>query len=130
MRAKNPVRHRLLAGVAVSAALLVPLAVFGGSAFARSGAAASAQYQYGSGSSQYQYRVQVCHLTGSKKHPFHTITVSSKAVAAHVRHGDHVGACTGSETRKPKHGKGHSTESGSTAKPGQETEHGKGHNGK
>jgi hypothetical protein len=90
---------RLLGGLAVTAALFVPLTVFGGSALARSTAAAS-EYQY-SGSSQ--YRVQVCHLTGSKKHPFHTITVSPKAVAAHVRHCDHAGPCTGAETVKPKH---------------------------
>ena len=87
---------KLLAAAAVSAVLFVPLAVFGGPALARSASAAS-EYQY-SGSAQYQYRVQICHLTGSKKHPAHTITVSSAAVAAHLRHGDHLGACTGSET--------------------------------
>jgi hypothetical protein len=105
---------RLLGGLAVTAALFVPLTVFGGSALARSTAAAS-EYQY-SGSSQ--YRVQVCHLTGSKKHPFHTITVSPNAVVAHVRHGDHAGPCTGAETVKPKHhhgngnGNGHHHSSG------------------
>jgi hypothetical protein len=115
MSSKNGVRSRVIAAVAVSAALLVPLAVFGGPALARSGAAAS---EYGSGSAQYQYRVTICHLTGSKKHPAHTITVSSAAVAAHLRHGDHLRACTGTETRKghggkpsaptsPSHGKAH-----------------------
>src|SRR6476661_1146517 len=104
-----------MAGVAVTAALLVPLSIFGGPAFA--GGASTA-------SSQYQYRVTICHLTGSKKHPGHTITVSSKAVAAHLRHGDHLNACTGTEKPRPKkhttttttittasspvHGKGHS----------------------
>ena len=68
------VKGRALAAAAVTGALLVPMAVFGGPALARSGAAASSQYQYGSGSSQYQYRVTICHLTGSKKHPGHTIT--------------------------------------------------------
>ena len=93
------------AGVAaVSAALLVPLATFGGPALARSGAAL-AEYGHGSGSSQYQYRVQVCHVTHGKKKVAHTITVSSKAVRAHLRHGDHLGACTGNETRPGKHGK-------------------------
>src|SRR6478672_10613642 len=103
----NNMKGRATAAAAVSGALLVPLAVFGAPALARSGAAASSQYEYGSGSSQYQYRVTICHLTGSKKHPGHTITVSSHAVRAHLRHGDHLGACTGLETRKGKHGKGH-----------------------
>ena len=90
--------QRLLAGTAVTAALFVPLAIFGGSAFAGS---ASAEHP---SSAQYQYRVTICHLTGSKKNPAHTITVSSAAVAAHLRHGDHLGACTGSEKAR-KHGK-------------------------
>jgi hypothetical protein len=116
----NGLRARLLAGLAITAALLVPLAVFGGPALARSTAAAG---EY-SGSSQYQYRVQICHLTGSKKHPFHTITVSSKAVAAHVRHGDHVGACTGAETVKPKHKSG--SANGSSSAPTTPGNNGKG----
>ena len=36
----------------------------------------------------------ICHLTHSKKHPTVTITVSSSAVPAHLRHGDTLGACT------------------------------------
>src|SRR5260370_36673341 len=76
-RNPNGKTARLLAGLAVTAGLLVPLALLGGPAFARSTAAAS-EYEY-SGSAQYQYRVQICHLTGSKKHPAHTITVSSAA---------------------------------------------------
>ena len=84
---------RFLAGLTVTAALFVPLAVFGGPALARSTSSAS-QYQY-SGSSQYQYRVQICHRTHSKKHPWHTITVSSRAVKAHLKHGDTLGACVG-----------------------------------
>jgi hypothetical protein len=100
---------KVLAAAVVSAALFVPLAVFGGSALARSASAAS-EYQY-SGSSQYQYSVQICHLTGSKKHPAHTITVSSAAVAAHLRHGDHLGPCTDSETSR-NHGKRSATNPG------------------
>jgi hypothetical protein len=122
--------RRLLGGIAVTAALLVPLAVVGAPALARSGAAAS---QY-AGAAQYQYRVAICHLTGSKKHPAHTITVSSAAVAAHMRHGDHLGACTGSETPK-RHGHGQTTTSTTSTTttaaptaPGKS--HGKGHNGK
>jgi hypothetical protein len=113
-----------MAGVAVTAALLVPLSIFGGPAFAGSGSAAG---QYGSGSSQYQYKVTICHLTGSKKHPAHTIRVSSKAVAAHLRHGDHVGACTGTETRKPKKHTTTTTTVTTAAPTTTAPEHGKGH---
>src|SRR5436305_2203943 len=104
---------RLLAGSAVTVALLVPLAVFGGPAFARSASG------HQSGSAQYQYRVTICHITGSKKHPAHTITVSSAAVAAHLRHGDHLGACTGTETPR-KHGK----PAGTTPGTGDDPAHG------
>jgi hypothetical protein len=117
----NGVRAKLFGGVAITAALFVPLAVFGGSALAHTAVA-------GPSAAQYQYRVQICHLTGSKKHPFHTITVSSAAVAAHVRHGDHVGACTGSETVKPRHDNGKGQAATSTTTPGDQ---GNGHsNGK
>jgi hypothetical protein len=92
-------KRRLLAGLAVTAALLVPLAVFGAPALARSTAAAS-EYEYSGGSSQYQYRVQICHHTGSRKHPSHTITVSSRSVPAHLRHGDTLGPC-GSNVSAP-----------------------------
>jgi hypothetical protein len=83
--------RRVWAAVAVSAAFLVPLGVFGAPALARSASAAS-EYQY-SGSSQYQYKVMICHRTHSKKHPFHQITVDSHAVKAHLRHGDTLGPC-------------------------------------
>jgi hypothetical protein len=116
----------VIAGVAVTAALLVPLSIFGGPALAGSGAVAASQYEYGSGSSQYQYRVTICHLTGSKKHPARTITVSSKALAAHLRHGDHLGPCTGAEKPKPK--KHTTTTATTTAAPTTNAaDHGKGH---
>jgi hypothetical protein len=127
------VKGRTMAAAAVSGVLLLPLAVFGAPALARSGAAASAssaQYEYGSGSSQYQYRVTICHLTGSKKHPGHTITVSSHAVQAHLRHGDHLGACTGLETRKGKHGGKPAAKPAASTSTAHGNEHGKGHNGK
>jgi hypothetical protein len=54
-------------------------------------------------------KVTICHLTGSKHHPAVTISVSQSAVAAHLRHGDHLGACTGTETQKPKHSSGSTT---------------------
>src|SRR3954466_2659906 len=83
--------RRVWAAVAVSAAFLVPLGVFGAPALARSASAAS-EYQY-SGSSQYQYKVTICHKTHSKKHQFHQISVNSHAVKAHLRHGDTLGPC-------------------------------------
>ena len=113
-------RGRVVAGVAVTAAMLVPLSIFGGPAFAGS---ASSQYEYGSGSSQYQYRVTICHLTGSKKHPAHTITVSSKAVKAHLAHGDHLGRCDGTETSKPKK---HTTTTATTTATPTTNSHGQG----
>lgn len=55
-------------------------------------------------------RVTICHITGAKKHPGVTITVSQSAVAAHLRHGDHLGKCTGTEKPRAKH----SNQSGSS----------------
>jgi hypothetical protein len=119
---------RLLAGLAVTVGLLLPLAVFGAPALARTAASAS-EYEYGgsghhqySGSAQYQYRIQVCHMTGSRKHPGHTIWVSSRAWPAHSRHGDHLGSCTGSEQRLTKHGHGKGNKASSDVKG---TSHGK-----
>jgi hypothetical protein len=124
-------RFRFALGVAVSAALLVPLAVYGAPAIAKSASSASHEYkascgqygssagqygssggQYGSSAGQYgsackQYRVQICHRTHSKKHPWHMLTVSSKAVKAHLRHGDTLPPCTFQPAAKTKHGHGH-----------------------
>jgi hypothetical protein len=114
-----------MAGIAVTAGLLVPLAVVGAPALAGSNSAAG---EYGSGSSQYQYqsRVTICHVTGSKKHPAHTITVSAKSADAHVAHGDHLGACTGTEKPKLKHVKGQVT-TPTTAPTTSAPAHGKSH---
>jgi hypothetical protein len=117
-----------MAGTVVTAALLLPLAIFGAPALARSGAAAS-EYQYG-GSGQSQYRVTICHLTGSKKHPARTIVVSSASVKAHLKHGDHLGPCTGTETPKPKPSEAHTTTTTTPATTTTTTTavtHGKGH---
>jgi hypothetical protein len=40
-----------------------------------------------------QRRVVICHGTGSRRHPHHTITVAQPAVAAHLAHGDTLGPC-------------------------------------
>jgi hypothetical protein len=47
------------------------------------------------GTTPVQRRVTLCHRTHSWKHPWHTITVSQYAVAAHLRHGDDLGQCGG-----------------------------------
>jgi hypothetical protein len=111
-----PTRWKPLAAVAVTAALVTPLLVLGGPAFARTGAAAS-QYQYGSSDGQYgspdgqngsghAQKITICHLTHSKKHPGHTISISQRAWKGHSRHGDHLGPCTGTEQPLAKqHGK-------------------------
>lgn len=63
-------------------------------------------------------KLTLCHKTGSKKRPYHKITVSSNAVAAHMRHGDlpavvgvacpsHLVGTTAANTKNGKHGKDH-----------------------
>src|SRR5690349_6262620 len=140
-------RFRLVLGAAVSAALLVPLAVYGAPAIAKSASSASHEYkascgqygssggEYGSSGGQYassdgqygsackQYRVQVCHRTHSWKHPWHLITVSSRAVKAHLRHGDTLPPCSTQPAAKTKHGKGHGHDDGDRGNSG--TKHGK-----
>jgi hypothetical protein len=94
-------KSRVLGAAGVTGVLLVPLGVFGGSALART---ASAVGEYGhSGAAQYQYRVTVCHHTGSKKHPWHLITISSRAVRAHLRHHDLMPPCPTSLTVSSRH---------------------------
>ena len=61
------VKRRLAFASAVSMALLVPLAVFGGSGFAKGLSSGAAQYEYGAN------KVTVCHKTHSKKNPNVTI---------------------------------------------------------
>ena len=55
-------------------------------------------------------KVTLCHRTGSKKKPFHTITVAVPAVRAHLRHGDVLGPCTAATVASmKKHGNKHTT---------------------
>jgi hypothetical protein len=124
-------RFRLALGAMVSVALLVPLAVYGAPAIAKSASSASHQYrstcgQYGSSSSEYQYgssggqygsackqyRVTICHRTHSKKHPWHLITVSPRALKSHLRHGDTLPPCSTQPAGKKKHGHGHGHDHG------------------
>jgi hypothetical protein len=98
MNGRSPFANRRAAGAAVvSGLLLVPLGVFGGSALAHSGGPSAAQYQY---------KVSICHHTGSKKHPWHLIRISNRAVRAHLKHGDVMAPCpTTALTTKHDHGK-------------------------
>ncbi len=96
--------RKLGAAVAVTALLMVPLAMFGGPALAYT---ASALHQYGrSSASQYQYRVTVCHRAGWKHHrSWREISVSNRAVKAHLRHGDRLAPCTKPDNKR--RGKAH-----------------------
>jgi hypothetical protein len=57
------------------------------------------------------HKVTICHQTGSKKHPFHPISVDEHALSAHTDHGDTVGPCPAATAgaapaakhAKPKH---------------------------
>jgi hypothetical protein len=121
---------RTAALVLVTAAVIVPLGVFGAPALART---ASSVAQYGhSSSSQYQYKVALCHHTHSKKHPWHVINVAAAAVKAHLKHGDTPAPCPSTAPTAPTHGhgKGHGnsgTNGSSTNGPGNSQGHGKGH---
>jgi hypothetical protein len=124
---------RSAALVLVTAAVVVPLGVFGAPALART-ASAAAQYGHSS-SSQYQYKVAICHHTHSQKHPWHVINVSSKAVAKHMlRHGDTLAPCPTTPPPAPvQHGHGHGNGQGNgnsgtngTNGPGNSQGHGNG----
>ena len=79
-------------------------------------------------------KVTICHHTGSKKHPFHAITVDVHAVLAHTGHGDTVGPCpaTTSNTApaakhgKPKHSSGKAKGAGGSDRSEQAQKHGNG----
>lgn len=128
-------RFRVALGIAVSVALFVPLAVYGAPALAKSAAhqykPVCGQYgssggQYGSSGGQYgsscgQYRVQICHRTHSKKHPWRMITVSNRAVKAHLRHGDTLPPCP--PPPASTHGKGHGHGHGKPDDAGSKNKH-------
>jgi hypothetical protein len=107
------VNRRLAGALAVTALLMVPLGVFGGSAVART-VSAVGQYGHGhSGGAQYQYRVTICHHTGSRKHPWIQITVSSRAVPFLLRHGDQLPPCPTTGPVRHRHHHHHLFDDGS-----------------
>jgi hypothetical protein len=87
-------RLRIAAAAIVSVGLLAPLAIFGGTGWAQGSPSAA----------QYQYKITICHHTHSTKNPTVTITISVNAWPAHQKHGDTIGACTQSKSKK--HSKG------------------------
>jgi hypothetical protein len=79
-------RIGLAAGVAAVAAFV--LAMLGALAARDSAAGPAAAVQYP------PKKVVICHRTGSRKHPFTTISVAQSSVPAHLRHGDTLGPCS------------------------------------
>lgn len=108
MRRVHRVNWKATTVLALTAVLIVPLLVFGGPAFARSGDAASSQYEYPSAD---QYKVTICHHTHSRKHPWVQITIDQSALQAHLQHGDTVPPCpiVSSTKHAKKHSVKHST---------------------
>jgi hypothetical protein len=75
----------------------------------------------------------LCHHTHSKNHPFHTISVDSHAVPAHLKHGDTLGACPASQPTASKNKNKHKnkTSAGTHGSSGSHGAHGNGNgNGK
>ena len=81
-------RHGTTVGVVAGIVAAFAVAGLGSVGAAVSPASAPAS------ASQYEKKVTICHRTGSKKKPFHTIRVSRNAVPAHLRHGDALGPCS------------------------------------
>jgi hypothetical protein len=91
--------RRLVGAAVVSGLLLAPLGIFGSSALAHTASG------LGPSAAQYQYKVTICHRTHSQKHPWVQISISNRALPAHLRHGDKFPPpCpTTAQTTKKKH---------------------------
>ena len=100
----SPRTIRLASAGTAAAALLAAFATVAGAGLSSTSSSAS-EYQYGPGGHQYgKQKVTLCHHTHSKKHPLVTITVGAPAVAAHLKHGDTVGACPAVAPAAKNHG--------------------------
>ena len=78
---------------AVQLAILSVVAAAAAIAFASFGATVSPASTQAV-TAQYGKKVTICHRSGRKKKSrYHTIRVSRRAVKAHLRHGDGLGAC-------------------------------------
>jgi hypothetical protein len=83
---------KLTAAGALSAALLLPVAIFAGAGFAQ-GSSSASEYEYGGHGAG---KVLICHKAGkSGKHV--TIRVSKSAAKSFLRRGDTAGPCAGSK---------------------------------
>lgn len=79
--ARKPLATVVLALLAAVAVMALAGVSFAGNGHGKGGGSSSAQYkQYG------HHRVTICHKG-------HTISVAPPAVKAHLKHGDHLGAC-------------------------------------
>ena len=79
---------RIVAAAALVACMLTTFAALGGVSSAAQSAISAVQGQYGK-------KVTICHKGK-------TITVSKKALPAHLRHGDTVGTCAEAKAKKAK----------------------------
>src|SRR5438270_12401576 len=107
-------KRRLAFASAISMALLVPLAVFGSSGFAKGLSSGSAQYEYGGAG-----KVTVCHKTHSKKNPNVTIAVGADAAAKMIGSGRATaGPCSPSTTKSGNQSPGNSGDHGNKGNKG------------